>query len=258
MTSSSSSSSCISSNNSFEGLNCLFEDAAKGILTYLEPRECVRAWIAIPTIRCILCPTNDFWFEVALRCQIVHNRAYSHSHDSDFQALLVRVGCATERSGLILLKLMHDFRKCFRSGCLRVFRECDNTRSSCRFHPGKRNPRTGRLSCCRAASFSEAGCASDFHCGRVFDAIKLGEVAGTDGGIDTSDQSMHKKALSFPKITTLPLIAAASSSLHSNYKQSASEESAVLIKGTIESQQLLDGMRSLKLPSIGLQLSGNS
>ena len=50
-----------------------------------------------------------------------------------------------------------------------------NMRDSCHFHPGKKNPRTGRLSCCRTANFSDPGCKSDFHCGRVFNAIKFSE-----------------------------------------------------------------------------------
>lgn len=70
-----------------------------------------------------------------------------------------------------LLAKLHLPRKCSRSGCFQIFKEIDNSSSSCRFHSGRMKGLSG-LSCCRSKSFTSAlGCKISHHDGSFFDTV---------------------------------------------------------------------------------------
>ena len=68
----------------------------RSILLSVDPRECLRAWIAIPAVRRAIPDTSNFWFQIA--------RRIAGGNGGDFEALLVRLQAVTERSGLVILR----------------------------------------------------------------------------------------------------------------------------------------------------------
>ena len=68
-----------------------------------------------------------------------------------------------------VLRKLHTYRKCNRSGCFQVFQEINNEGSCCQYHPGRMKGLS--LSCCRKKNFNEKGCKCTYHDGSFFDTV---------------------------------------------------------------------------------------
>jgi hypothetical protein len=93
--------------------------------------------------------------------------------------------------GMELFGRLHSQMRCSRSGCFQYFRHADNYLDVCRYHPGKMN-NCGKLSCCRATSFSVPGCKSGWHDSSFFEFVHRPR--------ETSDRKLESKTGLFPSI----------------------------------------------------------
>ena len=143
-------------------MNDLTEDVLLQITQYLNIRDYVRFFVSSKKIREHISMENEY---------AISSKFIERLSGDIIENVLLRLDCFHEKNGFKLLALFHTNRKCCRSGCYNEFTEVRNLSTSCRYHPGKRNPRTKLISCCRAKSFLEPGCTSGFHNGMCYAAI---------------------------------------------------------------------------------------
>lgn len=70
---------------------------------------------------------------------------------------------------LEVIRKLHAYRKCTRSGCLQKFQEITNDYKSCSYHTGRIKGQS--LSCCRKKNFSCTGCKLSYHDGAFYDTV---------------------------------------------------------------------------------------
>jgi len=128
------------------------------IFLFLDLRDVVKTWVGFCLSKHGINVQHPIWLQLlSLRLTL------------DTNAFLLRTNyptSATDKQGLVFFARLHKKKRCSRSGCFMEFIECENTASSCRFHPGKKTA-AGVLSCCRAKNFKEIGCAARFHTGGI-------------------------------------------------------------------------------------------
>ena len=184
----------------------LNEDTLTTIIIFLGAKSSVIFWISLPCVNRLICKYHPIWMKLL--------ESYIFSYDILLEDALYRVGHMKEQSGIVILQMLHNYKKCFRNGCLKVFKEIHNQNSSCKYHNGKKNLITKQLTCCRALSFDSEGCCTSFHCGRTFDAIKFNNVKeeklpaiipainNIRLSTDSPKLSYNNKSLSLPQIIT--------------------------------------------------------
>ena len=147
----------------------VFDDLLMKILLFLPANEAVKCYTSIPAFVRNLGQAFSFWKFLAKReIELIHRNQY-------FESVCSRMGCITEKCGLVILRKFHMHKKCFRLGCMKLFSEAQNKETSCFYHTGKMNSATKLLSCCRGAGFDSIGCKQGCHDGKVFEAIVLRE-----------------------------------------------------------------------------------
>lgn len=121
-----------------------------------------------------------FWWSspYLLRNELTHNSQFWTSlikhfceiRQKDYLELSGRI--EWKETGIYLLRSLHHFKRCSRSGCYQKYTEWDNDATQCMYHPGKLRA-TGYLSCCRGKGFTAPGCKTAFHDGAVYSLIHM-------------------------------------------------------------------------------------
>jgi hypothetical protein len=142
-------------------------------------QDLVRLWIALG---CTL-PANHCMWKEMLREHCLMSRG-----GQDLNDVIMRLGCRLDSGGLLLIERMYVLRKCSSSGCFNQFREIDNTKDTCAFHPGIL--RKGRLSCCREDSFRAMGCKAGYHKGALHESVFMRREAELE---QQQQQDVEKK-----------------------------------------------------------------
>ena len=121
------------------------------VLIYLstfcdELGDIVRFWIAFSQLNKHIPEYARAWRELLRFWAKLRNLG-------ELDDIIMRLGCRLSTGGVLLLERVCAERKCSRSGCLKMYRECHNRNDAGLYHPGKMS--RGSLTCCKKKSFRE-------------------------------------------------------------------------------------------------------
>jgi hypothetical protein len=191
----------------FTRKNALNADCFFVVASYIDSlKDIVRLWISIG---CAMPAAHHVWRTILKRHLWVHRCM-------EIEDVIERLGCRQDSGGLLLIERMYTLRKCSRSGCLRDFREINNTHifsaiataratasaeahvgitiessnTACMYHPGRLQFK--KLSCCGAASFRVQGCKHAYHDGSLYESIFLARDTDTRERVQESVQERDR------------------------------------------------------------------
>jgi hypothetical protein len=175
------------------------------IATYFKTlKSFVRLWASYPALfRRILWSDAEFWGGLV--------QYFLFSRQESIQLVDVpKLHFGNQMTdGLNLVKRLFYNKKCSRSGCNNHFMEWENSKSACRFHPGKLGP-TGKLSCCGGKGFRSPGCTTTNHDGTFYSMVHMVRMPGSETesaavpvGTGTSTGTPTGTTARLPSITPL-------------------------------------------------------
>jgi len=148
-------------------LNELSVDMWEVVFYYLNDfRDVIRAWISFG-LQSKISRSDGLWFRYVYYLFQSEGDARRSLHRA-----MIRLGyssLAEQDRFWTFIRDMYLTTRCCRSGCFKSFREIDNKRHSCRYHPGRLST---CLSCCGQKSFESIGCKTDYH-DRTFQTFPL-------------------------------------------------------------------------------------
>ncbi len=145
-------------------------DCIAYLFLFLEPKYAIRLWIVCRWNCYGITPQHKVWKGV------VKNLLGSERlNDVDEIYSRLNIIYSSDNSqacpidNIVFMKELYRERKCGRSGCYKIYRELDNYKESCCYHPGTK--RSTKLSCCKAKNFSFPGCKYGYHNGHFFNVL---------------------------------------------------------------------------------------
>ena len=145
-------------------------DCIAYLFLFLEPKLAIRLWMVCRWNSYGITPEHKVWKGVVKN--LLGNERLKDIDDIYSRLNIIYSsdnGQPCPIDNISFMKELYRHRKCGRSGCYKIYREVDNYKDSCCYHPGTK--RSTKLSCCKAKSFKDVGCKYSYHNGHFFNVL---------------------------------------------------------------------------------------